>query len=155
MAAAPSTTAKVVLTFPANRERPSMTTLSPRFARRSSRRQTDLKPLWQISRRLLSPRSSDLPNRINKFRPFQFLVLLLGFRYCCAGGFVFICYSIHILGVPCIDTFPFISTCNQKIEVKKREDVQFPGLFCLMDRTPGCCDKVTLKRWFFIDKRVG
>ncbi|MCD7470413.1 hypothetical protein HAX54_010281, partial [Datura stramonium] len=40
-----------------------------------------------------------------------------------------------------------------KTEVKEREDVQFPGLFCLMDHTPGCSDKVTLKKWFFIDKR--
>nr|POF15475.1 hypothetical protein CFP56_60903 [Quercus suber] len=32
---------------------------------------------------------------------------------------------------------------------------KFPGIVCLMDCAPSSSDKKTLKRWFFIDKRVG
>ncbi|KAG2681471.1 hypothetical protein I3843_11G146600 [Carya illinoinensis] len=32
---------------------------------------------------------------------------------------------------------------------------KFPGSLCLMDCKPSSSDKKTLKRWFFIDKRVG
>ncbi|KAG8652809.1 hypothetical protein MANES_06G135301v8 [Manihot esculenta] len=33
--------------------------------------------------------------------------------------------------------------------------IQCSGLPCLMDCPPTSSDKKTLKRWFFIDKRVG
>uniref|UniRef100_A0A6N2KRQ1 Uncharacterized protein n=1 Tax=Salix viminalis TaxID=40686 RepID=A0A6N2KRQ1_SALVM len=34
-------------------------------------------------------------------------------------------------------------------------DEKFPGSACLMNCFPSSSDNKTLKRWFFIDKRVG
>ncbi|KAI3748977.1 hypothetical protein L6452_12457 [Arctium lappa] len=49
----------------------------------------------------------------------------------------------------------FVSLDSEKPLPTESEDAQFPAIPCLMDRFPTSNDKKSLKRWFFIDKRVG
>ncbi|KAJ0041990.1 hypothetical protein Pint_17228 [Pistacia integerrima] len=50
---------------------------------------------------------------------------------------------------------PLISFCHHTHRHRGYGDEKCSGACCLMDCSLNSCDKKTLKRWFFIDKRVG
>ncbi|KAJ0098950.1 hypothetical protein Patl1_19890 [Pistacia atlantica] len=48
-----------------------------------------------------------------------------------------------------------VSFCHHTHRHRGYGDEKCSGACCLMDCSLNSCDKKTLKRWFFIDKRVG
>lgn len=51
--------------------------------------------------------------------------------------------------------FHFNIYCNKIPNYNMNSALQISGRLCLMESSTNTSDKKTLKRWFFIDKRVG